>query len=231
MVTCDESRSLFGGKSSKGKYGSVSPSDTNWLTAPEQCLRHNLTATDTLQGISVKYSVPIELIKSANKLWTTDQLFLRDHLLIPVPRSSREVSPEPRKQQVNNNHNHLNNSNHGNHDIDHTPTNHLQPPAVLQCTARTPDEDSALADIFSRFDRVLATSRETTERIRSNSNLDHSPQVANSSLTRSLSTVSIVEPGAHGSRVNGRTRYKRGRRDFYTDDELPPSSSDEIYLL
>lgn len=238
MFTGDpsESRSLFGGRESnemrtQHKYGSLACRDTKWLTSPEHCARHTLAPSDTLQGISVRYSVPIELLKTVNKLWNHDQLFLRDTLLVPVPNNLSS------KQNGNTSHSSKSTGEGSNH-TEESQKSRYSPPAILHTRpsgSNSPDDDGALDNLFSRFDKVLASTRESTSKLRSNSNLDFSPQVANatSNLTRSGSTVSIVEPGPHGSRIStgGRTRYKRGARNVYTDDDLPPSSSDEIFLL
>ncbi|XP_013067988.2 lysM and putative peptidoglycan-binding domain-containing protein 2-like isoform X1 [Biomphalaria glabrata] len=40
--------------------------------------------TDTLMGIALKYGVTVGDLKRENKLWNSDHLFLREHLLIPL---------------------------------------------------------------------------------------------------------------------------------------------------
>lgn len=210
-VMTNESSSLFCNKSSR--YGAVSPPDTLWITSVEKCKHHVIKPNDTLQGICVKYSVPIELIKRVNKLYNKDFLFLRDSLLIPVKNKS------------------LTNG-------DHSP----EPAAIVDSEdivphVETSAEEKEFDSLFSKFDAVLKASKETTERLRANSHLDFSPQFANC-MTRSDSTVSFVEPGPHGSRSgssSGTTKYRRGphgaNKQFYTDDDMPASSSDEMFLL
>lgn len=70
--------------------------------------------------------------------------------------------------------------------------------------------------------------------------IHHLPAETHHNLTslRSDSTVSFVEPGPHGSRSgssSGTTKYRRGphgaNKQFYTDDDMPASSSDEMFLL
>lgn len=52
----------------------------------------------------------------------------------------------------------------------------------------SPDEDKQLDSLFSRFDHVMRATRESTTKLRSNSNLDFSPQLANvTNLTRQVS--------------------------------------------
>ncbi|KAL5266859.1 hypothetical protein ACHWQZ_G004040 [Mnemiopsis leidyi] len=188
----EESRSLFAGSECNElraakpahRYGAVNSVDTKWLTSPEKCLQHKITPTDTLQGISVKYSVPIELIKTVNKLWYQDQLFLRDMLLIPV----ENVAKRQRNGHVTPSKNHVTSENHVTHPIpgndrsgslsaatiDTTPTASNPP---ISCAS--PDEDKQLDSLFSRFDHVMRATRESTTKLRSNSNLDFSPQLAN----------------------------------------------------
>ncbi|XP_074862767.1 lysM and putative peptidoglycan-binding domain-containing protein 2 isoform X2 [Carettochelys insculpta] len=62
-------------------YGSTAS-----VAAPlaERYLEHRISAGDTLQGIALKYGVTMEQIKRANKLFTSDCIFLRKTLNIPV---------------------------------------------------------------------------------------------------------------------------------------------------
>jgi len=206
----NESSSLFCNKSSR--YGAVSPPDTVWITSVEKCKHHAIRPNDTLQGISVKYSVPIELIKRVNKLYNQDFLFLRETLLIPVKNKSLTNGA-------------------------HTPEPAIVDSEDIVPQVETNPEEKEFDSLFSKFDAVLKASKETTERLRANSHLDFSPQFANC-MTRSDSTVSFVEPGPHGSRSTrsgSSTKYSRrgtsNAKPFYTDDDMPASSSDEMFLL
>uniref|UniRef100_A0A803J4Y8 LysM and putative peptidoglycan-binding domain-containing protein 2 n=1 Tax=Xenopus tropicalis TaxID=8364 RepID=A0A803J4Y8_XENTR len=62
-------------------YGSTAS-----VAAPlsERYIEHRLSPSDTLQGIALKYGVTMEQIKRANKLFSTDCIFLRKSLNIPV---------------------------------------------------------------------------------------------------------------------------------------------------
>ncbi|XP_006001976.1 lysM and putative peptidoglycan-binding domain-containing protein 2 [Latimeria chalumnae] len=62
-------------------YGSIAS-----VPAPlaEKYLEHRVDAGDTLQGIALRYGVTMEQIKRANKLFTSDCIFLRKTLSIPV---------------------------------------------------------------------------------------------------------------------------------------------------
>ncbi|XP_015518854.2 lysM and putative peptidoglycan-binding domain-containing protein 2 isoform X4 [Neodiprion virginianus] len=63
------------------KYGSTA----KHMTRNENLVKHVVSASDTLQGIALKYGVTTEQIRRANRLWASDSLFLREYLLIPVP--------------------------------------------------------------------------------------------------------------------------------------------------
>ncbi|XP_063301765.1 lysM and putative peptidoglycan-binding domain-containing protein 2 [Pelobates fuscus] len=62
-------------------YGSTATVSAPWA---ERHIEHRLSPTDTLQGIALKYGVTMEQIKRANKLFSTDCIFLRKSLSIPV---------------------------------------------------------------------------------------------------------------------------------------------------
>ncbi|XP_041459489.1 lysM and putative peptidoglycan-binding domain-containing protein 2-like isoform X1 [Lytechinus variegatus] len=49
----------------------------------ETFIQHDIQPGETLQGISIKYAVPVEQIKRANKLFNND-IFMRKSLSIPV---------------------------------------------------------------------------------------------------------------------------------------------------
>ncbi|XP_046685481.1 lysM and putative peptidoglycan-binding domain-containing protein 1 [Homalodisca vitripennis] len=63
------------------KYGSTN----NHQKRQEHYIKHTISKSDTLQGIALKYGVTTEQIRRANRLWTSDSLFLRETLLVPVP--------------------------------------------------------------------------------------------------------------------------------------------------
>ncbi|XP_011061171.1 PREDICTED: lysM and putative peptidoglycan-binding domain-containing protein 2 isoform X2 [Acromyrmex echinatior] len=66
------------------KYGSTA----KHMTRTESLVKHTVCPTDTLQGIALKYGVTTEQIRRINRLWASDSLFLREHLLIPVSTDS-----------------------------------------------------------------------------------------------------------------------------------------------
>ncbi|NXV23605.1 LYSM1 protein, partial [Cepphus grylle] len=50
---------------------------------------HRLQAGDTLPGLALRYGVTMEQIKRANRLYTSDTIFLKPTLLIPAPAGPR----------------------------------------------------------------------------------------------------------------------------------------------
>ena len=77
------------GKFSSGhrKYGSTEKKHVaNWTY-----MKHQIKPNETLQGIALKYGKTTEELKRVNKLWTSDSLFLREYLFIPL--DSAEVNP------------------------------------------------------------------------------------------------------------------------------------------
>ncbi|KAM4748166.1 lysM and putative peptidoglycan-binding domain-containing protein 2 [Rhinophrynus dorsalis] len=62
-------------------YGSTASVTAPWA---ESYIEHRVSPNDTLQGIALKYGVTMEQIKRANKLFSTDCIFLRTSLNIPV---------------------------------------------------------------------------------------------------------------------------------------------------
>ncbi|XP_071826630.1 lysM and putative peptidoglycan-binding domain-containing protein 2-like isoform X1 [Apostichopus japonicus] len=70
---------LGGSRKSYGRsYGSTQRS------VKETFIPHNVTSTDTLQGIALKYGITVQALKRVNKLYTNDSIFLRTVLYIPV---------------------------------------------------------------------------------------------------------------------------------------------------
>ncbi|XP_063982171.1 lysM and putative peptidoglycan-binding domain-containing protein 2 [Diachasmimorpha longicaudata] len=64
------------------KYGSTS----KHLIRNENLIKHFVSESDTLAGIALKYGVTTEQIRRSNRLWASDSLFLREYLLVPVPK-------------------------------------------------------------------------------------------------------------------------------------------------
>lgn len=112
-IMMDERQSIKDSLKCLRKYGSTS--NNNYSKLPDECIKHIVTDSDTLQGIALKYGVSVsklwiitsiawinvyiylfkycnflqtEQIRRVNKLWANDSLFLRESLLIPVKSKS-----------------------------------------------------------------------------------------------------------------------------------------------
>ncbi|CAF0716247.1 unnamed protein product [Brachionus calyciflorus] len=70
----------------KSNYGSLR-TEIQQTTTQIINHKHKLKQGETLQGISLKYSVPIETIKRANKLWSNDLAFIKDFLIVPIEKT------------------------------------------------------------------------------------------------------------------------------------------------
>ncbi|KAM6234236.1 lysM and putative peptidoglycan-binding domain-containing protein 1 [Porphyrio hochstetteri] len=55
---------------------------------------HRLEPGDTLPGLALRYGVTMEQIKRANRLYTSDTIFLKPTLLIPAPVTPGGPCPE-----------------------------------------------------------------------------------------------------------------------------------------
>ncbi|KAJ2701212.1 hypothetical protein FB645_004740 [Coemansia sp. IMI 203386] len=55
-------------------------------------IRHRVSATDTLEGISVQYGVSVSLIKRLNRLWHPSEIAIRNHLYIPLRLCSQKYT-------------------------------------------------------------------------------------------------------------------------------------------
>jgi LysM repeat protein len=72
----------------KSNYGSLRKDITQTQTATTFMInhKHKLKPGETLQGISLRYGVPVESIKRANRLWSNDLAIIKDVLLVPMSR-------------------------------------------------------------------------------------------------------------------------------------------------
>uniref|UniRef100_A0A8C8SWT8 LysM and putative peptidoglycan-binding domain-containing protein 1 n=1 Tax=Pelusios castaneus TaxID=367368 RepID=A0A8C8SWT8_9SAUR len=57
----------------------------------ERRVEHHLEPGDTLPGLALKYGVTMEQIKRANRLYTSDSIFLKSTLHIPVLVEPKEM--------------------------------------------------------------------------------------------------------------------------------------------
>lgn len=63
-------------------YGATRNPELN--KADYKLVAHQLTSSDTLQGLAIKYGVTVEQIRRVNKLWTNDNIVIYKTLNIPV---------------------------------------------------------------------------------------------------------------------------------------------------
>ncbi|XP_064331024.1 lysM and putative peptidoglycan-binding domain-containing protein 1 [Phalacrocorax carbo] len=59
---------------------------------------HRLEPGDTLPGLALRYGVTMEQIKRANRLYTSDTIFLKPTLLIPAPVQPGGPCPEDKDE-------------------------------------------------------------------------------------------------------------------------------------
>ncbi|KAL1419826.1 hypothetical protein MTO96_004734 [Rhipicephalus appendiculatus] len=69
------------------KYGST----CKYVSRSSKTIKHVVQPGDTLQGIALRYGVTTEELKRANRLWTSDSLFLRTWLAVPVVEAGPAV--------------------------------------------------------------------------------------------------------------------------------------------
>jgi len=68
--------------------------------------KHAIGSSDTLQGIALKYSVSTEELRRINKLYSSDSLFLRTFLLIPIETAKAPVKEDCSKSRADASTNH-----------------------------------------------------------------------------------------------------------------------------
>ncbi|CRK89250.1 CLUMA_CG003009, isoform A [Clunio marinus] len=84
------------------KYGTTTHNNLKRNQQSEVLIRHDLTKTDTLQGIAIQYGCSMEQIRRANRLFANDSLFLRAFLMIPVSKDSPFYPKDAEQRQFNN---------------------------------------------------------------------------------------------------------------------------------
>uniref|UniRef100_UPI00398F1401 lysM and putative peptidoglycan-binding domain-containing protein 2 n=1 Tax=Pristiophorus japonicus TaxID=55135 RepID=UPI00398F1401 len=82
----DESESEAELSQSLARTKTRSYGSTASVSAPlaEKYIQHRVSASDSLRGLALRYGVSMEQIKRTNKLFTSDCIFLRKTLIIPV---------------------------------------------------------------------------------------------------------------------------------------------------
>ncbi|EFN83745.1 lysM and putative peptidoglycan-binding domain-containing protein 2 isoform X1 [Harpegnathos saltator] len=129
------------------KYGSTA----KHMTRTESLVKHIISASDTLQGIALKYGVTTEQIRRVNRLWASDSLFLREHLLIPVnadsPASVYNDEPVVPSEE---------------HDV---PPNISSPSSISSSI----DDESSVNDFLAKMDTSIANVKKEVKRAQGNS--------------------------------------------------------------
>ncbi|XP_076246737.1 lysM peptidoglycan-binding domain-containing protein red [Calliopsis andreniformis] len=127
------------------KYGSTA----KHITRTENLVKHTVSATDTLQGIALKYGVTTEQIRRVNRLWASDSLFLREHLLIPISSES------PLTLSVD-----------STNETDHSTVQSVSSPSSI---ASSIDDDSSVNDFLAKMDSSIANAKREVKRTQGNS--------------------------------------------------------------
>ncbi|XP_056428296.1 lysM and putative peptidoglycan-binding domain-containing protein 2 [Hyla sarda] len=151
-------------------YGSTATVTAPWA---ERFIEHRLSPSDTLQGIALKYGVTMEQIKRANKLFSTDCIFLRKSLNIPVISEKPALfnglnlldSPENECEE---------DSNALGEEVS-LPEHHASPPSSPE-TGRavvTQDEELSAKDFLQRLDMQIKRSTQAAKRLKEEEYLRH----------------------------------------------------------
>ncbi|CAI9575657.1 unnamed protein product [Staurois parvus] len=152
-------------------YGSTASVTTPWA---ERFIEHTVSPSDTLQGIALKYGVTMEQIKRANKLFSTDCIFLRKSLNIPVISEKTSLfnglnlldSPETDSQE---------DSNIQGEDIVSSPAKNASPPSSPESNRPivTQDEELSAKDFLHRLDLQIKRSTQAAKRLKEEEYLRH----------------------------------------------------------
>ncbi|XP_076281760.1 lysM peptidoglycan-binding domain-containing protein red isoform X2 [Lasioglossum baleicum] len=127
------------------KYGST----VKHVIRTENLIKHAVSATDTLQGIALKYGVTTEQIRRVNRLWASDSLFLREHLLVPVNLES------PLSLNIDN--------------TNATEQNTAQSVSSPSSIASSIDDDSSVNDFLAKMDSSIANAKREVRRTQGSS--------------------------------------------------------------
>ncbi|XP_048505012.1 lysM and putative peptidoglycan-binding domain-containing protein 2 isoform X2 [Athalia rosae] len=134
------------------KYGSTA----KHMTRNENLIKHVVSASDTLQGIALKYGVTTEQIRRVNRLWATDSLFLREYLLVPV--SGDSCSPMVNDATPS-----------SGADSSHSIESVTSPSSI----ASSIDEEGSIDDFLAKMDSSIASMKKEVKRAQGNSEFCH----------------------------------------------------------
>ncbi|RZB54412.1 lysM and putative peptidoglycan-binding domain-containing protein 2 [Asbolus verrucosus] len=146
------------------KYGSTS----KHVNRNENCIKHYVTNSDTLQGIALKYDVTIEQIRRVNRLWASDSLFLKEFLLIPV----RDNCIPPKSTE---------------------PTPVVSPTQISSPVSNSSFDDDNVEDFLGKIDASIANTKKEVRKTQTNSefatNLDYGVEKRKAPVSRMKKTV------------------------------------------
>ncbi|XP_075681798.1 lysM and putative peptidoglycan-binding domain-containing protein 2 isoform X1 [Rhinoderma darwinii] len=152
-------------------YGSTANVTAPWA---ERFIEHPVSPSDTLQGIALKYGVTMEQIKRANKLFSTDCIFLRKSLNIPIRIEKPFLfnglnlldSPENECQEDSNA--------LGEKGVS-PPANHTSPPSSPETgqPVVSQDEELSAKDFLHRLDLQIKRSTQAAKRLKEEEYLRH----------------------------------------------------------
>ncbi|KAJ8673392.1 hypothetical protein QAD02_004654 [Eretmocerus hayati] len=173
------------------RYGSTA----RHVTRNETLVRHPIARTDTLQGIALRYGVTTEQIRRVNRLWASDSLFLREHLLIPVSNDS----PSSSSSLVSSISESFDSS------------NNISSPSSV--SSPVDDENSSIDDFLARMDSSIASVKKDMRKVQGNSEFLGEPSetyVQRRKATARLRNSHPVTSNSHVITVEGQRPSSSG---------------------
>lgn len=122
---------------------------------PQPMSQHFVDASDTLQGISLKYGVNMEDLRRINKLHYTDSIQSRQFLNIPV---SHDSSHKMVKTEVASTHSPTHARNGNGHINENKPKSN----ANMAQNETERSEESSVQDFLRKLDMQIQTTKQTT---------------------------------------------------------------------
>ncbi|RNA03059.1 lysM and peptidoglycan-binding domain-containing 1 [Brachionus plicatilis] len=172
-----ERRSLRPSKTTKkSNYGSLKPATTQ-PNAQLVNYKYRLKEGETLPGLSLKFNIPIDAIKKANKLWSNDLAFIKEYLIIPIEKS--------RFKEL---------------DLQEESLDHDQIDLKIET-----DHSDDFNFYFNKFDWVISESKLKLKSLESHPNLKNSACNSDTSYTSTSSEISqtpecmIMSPHKHSN--------------------------------
>lgn len=158
----------------KSNYGSLRKEVQQTANVFIVNYKHKIQIGETLQGISLKYGLPIENIKRANRLWSNDLAFVKETLLIPLDRDKiKEMNLDERNFEAQDQANNLNknsvnllifNGDKNNNNL--KPSKDLN---SLENQAANEAQNEAFKDYLNKFDTFLNESKIRLKTLETNS--------------------------------------------------------------